>query len=191
MRTDEREDEIASSLARGDTRAAATAAIRGYGPQLLGYLTALLRDEDAAWEVFSGVSERIWRGMERFRGESSVKTWAYRIAWNAAQTFLDKARRSPERPLLSDEVSLIAASVRPSSTSRSPSKQEALLARLRAELTPEERTLLILRVDRELSWKEVASVMASESEAVDVAALRKRFERLRERLRRRVAEEKG
>ncbi|MBS2025790.1 MAG: hypothetical protein JST92_25600, partial [Deltaproteobacteria bacterium] len=90
---------------------------------------------------------------------------------------------------VADEV---RASVRSStSTSMSVSAMHDLVARLRAELSPAEQTLLILRIDRELSWKEVASVMAAEGEDVDPAALRKRFERLRVRIAERVAEEKA
>jgi RNA polymerase sigma-70 factor, ECF subfamily len=57
------------------------------------------------------------------------------------------------------------------------------IERLRAMLTPEERTLLVLRLDRDLSWREVAIVLEEEQgEPVEEAALRKRFERVKERL---------
>lgn len=49
---------------------------------------------------------------------------------------------------------------------------------MRRKLEPEEQTLLILRLDRGLSWDELATVMAPAS----AATLRKRFERLRERI---------
>lgn len=58
--------------------------------------------------------------------------------------------------------------------------------RLRELLDPEEQTLLILRVDRQMSWREIA-VILHDDEAADqprrVAALRKRYERLLARLR--------
>jgi DNA-directed RNA polymerase specialized sigma24 family protein len=56
------------------------------------------------------------------------------------------------------------------------------LEALRATLTPEEQSLLTLRVDRELSWREVAEVMAEEGRPADEPALRKRFGRLKEKL---------
>jgi DNA-directed RNA polymerase specialized sigma24 family protein len=52
------------------------------------------------------------------------------------------------------------------------------MAALRAELSPEDQTLLTLRVDRDLPWGDVADIL-DEAEP----ALRKRFERLKLRLR--------
>jgi len=61
---------------------------------------------------------------------------------------------------------------------------------LRAGLTPEEQSLLALRVDQGLEWAEVAAVLAGEGQAPSPAALMKRFERLRERLGK-LARERG
>ena len=52
------------------------------------------------------------------------------------------------------------------------------IQKLREELTADEQTLLILRVDRGLSWGDVADVMEIES-----AVVRKRFERIKDKLR--------
>ena len=48
--------------------------------------------EDLAQEVFI----RTWKGLDRFRGDSSLTTWIYRIAWNVCASFLDKKGRSLE-----------------------------------------------------------------------------------------------
>ena len=48
--------------------------------------------EDLAQEVFI----RTWRGLEKFRGESGLTTWIYRIAWNVCASYLDKKGRSIE-----------------------------------------------------------------------------------------------
>jgi RNA polymerase sigma-70 factor, ECF subfamily len=60
---------------------------------------------------------------------------------------------------------------------------------LRAELPVEDRTLLVLRLDRELEWDEIAAVLGAEGVPVSAAALRKRYERLKARLERRAREE--
>ena len=67
--------------------------------------------------------------------------------------------------------------------------------RLRAKLSPDEQALLTLRVDRELEWREIARVLADDELADDAAVtraaagLRKKFERLKEKLRRLAAED--
>jgi len=64
------------------------------------------------------------------------------------------------------------------------------VSRLRAELAPAEQSLLILRIDRSLSWTEVASVMSTPEEQVDARTVAKRFQRVKERLRK-LAESEG
>lgn len=67
----------------------------------------------------------------------------------------------------------------------------AEVAALRAELDEDDRMLLTLRVDRGLPWRELAQVFAEGDDAVldaaalerQAAALRKRYERLKRRIR--------
>ena len=53
------------------------------------------------------------------------------------------------------------------------------------EFIRKERTLLVLRIDRDLPWAEIAEIMDSRE-----PALRKRFERLKEKIRK-LAESEG
>jgi len=48
--------------------------------------------EDLAQEVFI----RAWKGLARFRGDSSLSTWIYRIAWNVCASYLNKKGRMPD-----------------------------------------------------------------------------------------------
>ena len=176
------EQQIASCLDRGDVKQAATEALRGYGPQILAYLAGVLRDDEAAAEVFSEFSEDLWRGIGAFRRESSFRTWAYRLAWNAARQLARDPFRKRGRRLMTSEWSAIAQEVRSSAATQRQFEIQGRLAKLRTALHPDEQSLLILRVDRELSWKEVAQVMSESETPLDEAALRKRFERLKARL---------
>jgi RNA polymerase sigma-70 factor, ECF subfamily len=169
---------VGALLDGGDTRAAATLLVRGLGPRLLGYLAAILRDEGAASEVFSMFCEDLWRGMAGFRRESTVRAWAYRIAWHAALRHLRDPHRKRTRPLVTDEVEALAAEVRSTTALHLRPAAKDALAELRALLDPEDQTLLILRIDRDLSWHEIAAILDDPE-----TALRKRFERLKDRLR--------
>jgi RNA polymerase sigma-70 factor (ECF subfamily) len=184
------EAEIARLLEAGD-RASATAAImRGYGPAILGYLAALARDEDRADDVFSQFSEDLWRGLPTFRRDASVRTWLYKLAWHAWLRQERDAFRRHGRPLVSDEMSRLVAEVRSTTALHLRSEAKDAVARLREQLTPAEQSLLVLRIDRGLSWSEVASVMSTPEERLDSQTLAKRFQRVKDRLRR-LAEEAG
>ena len=52
---------------------------------------------------------------------------------------------------------------------------------IRDALPPEDRMLLVLRVDRRLEWKDLARVMLGEDGEVTEAALAKESQRLRKR----------
>jgi RNA polymerase sigma-70 factor (ECF subfamily) len=184
------EPRILALLDGGDLSGAATEALRGYGPQVLGYLTAVLRDEDDAHDVFSQFAEDLWRGLPGFRRESSVRTWAFRLAWHAASRYARDPYRRRHRPILTTEASRIAEQVRSTLSTYAPGGRADRLLTLRASLDREEQTLLILRVDKAMPWEDVAEVLRADGEPATPAALRKRFERLKEKLGR-LAREQG
>src|SRR5207237_9098396 len=105
------ERRIGERLDAGDLRGAAEESVRGYGAEVGAYLRALLREEAAAEEVFSRVCEKLWRGLPSFRRQSSLRTWLYRLAWNAARDFQKEAARNPTRALRTTEISRIAAEI--------------------------------------------------------------------------------
>ncbi len=166
-------------LAAGDVDGAVTAVIEGHGPAVLGYLCTLLGDDDAQ-DVFAMFAEDLWRGLPGFRWECSLRAWCYRLAYHAASRFRrDPYRRRAER-IPSSAASRLAASIKPSGLA--PGSRLDRLRKLRDMLDPEDQTMLVLRVDRELEWEEIASVLSDEGTPVTSAALRKRFERLKDRL---------
>lgn len=178
------EERIASCLDRRDLAQAATEALQGYGPQIFGFLTAVLRESDAANEAFSEFSEDLWRGIGQFRRESSFRTWAYQVAWNAARQLIRDPFHRRGRRLRTSEWSRIAEQIRSSSTAVREAVIRDRLTQMKARLDQDEQTLLILRVDRELSWKDVAAVLSEPGVPLDSAAVRKRFQRLKTKLHR-------
>jgi RNA polymerase sigma-70 factor (ECF subfamily) len=179
----ELDDEVDAALASGVPVKGATAIARTLGPGLLGYLVAILHNEGDAREVFSQVLEEILTSIASFRGESSVKTWTYRIAWRTAMRYREAPERRRGRRLETAEVSALAEEARVSTASYQRTEVKDWLARVRATLSPEDQSLLTLRVDRRLSWAEVAEVMGAGDRAADLARLRKRYERIKDELR--------
>ncbi|MGZ3445067.1 MAG: RNA polymerase sigma factor, partial [Myxococcaceae bacterium] len=171
------EAEIGHLLETNDLPTAAEAIVRGYGPAILGYLAALARDEDRADDVFSQFCEDLWRGLPGFRRDSSIRTWAYKLAWHAWLRNQRDAHHRRGRPLAPEEVSRLAAEVRSTTAAHLKSETKDAVVRLRERLSPAEQTLLILRVDRGLSWSEVAAVMSTADEDLDAQTVAKRFQR--------------
>ncbi len=189
MARPEVETRIAQALQGGDHERAAAEAIRGFGPEILGYLSRVLGSRDDASDAFSFFAEQLWRGMPGFAGRSSVRVWAYRVAWSAAVRLRADAWFRKRERFPTSMASRVAGEVLSRSAVRRE-RESAHLARLRAALDPEEQSLLVLRVDRGLSWREVAEIMSGEGQTLDEPTLRKRFERVKTKLAR-LAEEEG
>jgi RNA polymerase sigma-70 factor (ECF subfamily) len=180
---EELERQIRAACDGGDFRGAATAAIRGYGPELFGFLVGFHRTEEDASEVFSVVAEAVWAGLDRFDWKCSFRTWSYVIARNASMRYRKHERRHARgRVSLEDaaDVSRLTAQARSDTASYLRSETKSRVAALREGLSVEERMLLSLRVDRELSWNDIGRVMHGE-EPLDDEALRREAARMRKR----------
>jgi RNA polymerase sigma-70 factor, ECF subfamily len=182
------EDLVQARLSAGDLHGAATVAIRELGPAVARYLRGMLRADADAADAFSDWAESLWAGIDSFEGRSSFRTWAFRLALHSALHVTDLAHRHRERRLATAEASVLAEEVR--TTALTHERRRRRLDELRAELAADEQTLLFLRVDQQLPWEDVAAVLSTPSTPVDPAAVRKRFERLKEKLRK-LARERG
>jgi RNA polymerase sigma-70 factor (ECF subfamily) len=191
----ELEDELRQSFEAGDFPCAATRALEGFGPEIFGYLLAVTRSTHEAEDAFSVFSEDLWRGFAGFRWQSSFRTWAYTLARHALYRSFDREGRRGV-PLSEAPLSQLEQRIREQTLSFLKTEAKDRFVELRNALDSDDRTLLVLRVDRQMRWEEVARVMLEEGEPTPevvrrkAVALRKQFERVKERLRI-LAEEAG
>jgi RNA polymerase sigma-70 factor (ECF subfamily) len=115
---------------------------------------------DFAQEVFL----RAYRGLHRFKGESALATWLYRIAVNVCLRRV-ASKSPPSEPLDDDRVDLSTSDADPvqSVLGRERARQ---VRRAIACLPPRQRTVLVLRVYQDLPHREIARVLGSSVGAV-------------------------
>jgi len=179
------EQQIRSMLDGHKKEQAAKLALEEYGKELLGWLCGVCGDL-AAQTIFDRFSKELPGELWAFSGQFAFRPWLYGIARKVAFRQL----RSPSR-----QDSPLGGSVMPqpgdhASDHRTWAKTQlnhSAFARLRDQLDPEERMVLILRVDRRMSWEDVARVMENpatgETLRESATRLRRYFHRTRERLR--------
>jgi RNA polymerase sigma-70 factor, ECF subfamily len=187
----ELEKQLEACLDARDFEGAATLAVRRHGAEIFGFLVALHHDRDEASEVFSQVCERLWLGLPGFERRASLRTWLYRLARNASHDQRLRARRRRE-------VSLSAALTRAVEETRERTRSflrtdvRNRFEELRRALPIEAQMLLILRLDKKLGWDELVQVLHGgetldgEALARESARLRKRFQVLKDKLRKQV-----
>jgi RNA polymerase sigma-70 factor (ECF subfamily) len=178
------DSEVADLLSAGDVSAATTLTLRAYGAELLGFLRGTLRPPHDPEDAFSVLSATVWRSLPSFEWRCSLRTWLYVLARRTVVRFVRGARRV-ELPLSQvSEISRLVAEIRATSLPTIAPIRDRF-TELRAQLDPDDQMLLVLRVDREMPWRDIAEVLADEGADVDrlAASLRKRFERVKVRIR--------
>ncbi|HEU4405333.1 MAG TPA: hypothetical protein VFS43_08605 [Polyangiaceae bacterium] len=180
----------------GDLRGALEATLKHFGPEVNGFLARASGDETLAAEAFSQLCEDICYGLAGFEWASSLRTWVYVLARNAlCRVRKREGRARRDLPLSLAEISSIEAHVRTATLPFLRTETRSAMDRLRDELDPADRELLILRVDRDLPWDEVARVTLGRMDADELtikresARLRQRFQSLKKALRQRARDE--
>ena len=88
--------------------------ISKYQEKIYWHVRRLMIDHDDADDLVQEVFIKVWKNLAKFRSDSKLYTWIYRIATNECITFLNKKKQRNQTPL--DEVveelseSLIASS---------------------------------------------------------------------------------
>lgn len=186
------EDRIAAHLTAGETETGVALAIDAYGPSLFGYLASRL-SRQAAEDAFQDLCEQLLLAAPRFEGRSSFRVWAFHLARGVRC----KVQRDPYRrrgqPLSASQIdALVERSARTVTAEwRRTDRQAALWQACRA-LSDEDQAVLLLRIEQQMSWLDVAQVVSdgpqsSEQLRLQAARLRKRFERTKDKLRTHLA----
>jgi RNA polymerase sigma-70 factor, ECF subfamily len=150
-----------------------------YADRLFMLLLRLLGDRSEAEEVAQEVMLRAWRGITRFRGQSSYFTWLYRIAVNEANRALEKRGRRPAAvPIGARELQLPASPAHDPARQAENSELRRALGQALGELPPALRTAIVLRDVEGLSTQEAAEIAG-----VTQAAFKSRLHQARLRVR--------
>jgi len=160
-----------------------------------GLVYRVVNDPADAADTTQDVFLKVFRGIRQFHGESSLKTWIYRIALHEAANrrrwwFRHKARETSIEPAESEAFSASENALHAALTDHADSPFDSVAHhevqhRVDEELrkVPEPyRTTLILRDLEEMSYEEIAEVLE-----ISLGTVKSRLTRGREALRQRLA----
>jgi len=180
---------LVSALQVGDERAYEQLIERFQNP-VYNLAYRLLNDQADASDVAQEVFLKIFRNVGNFRGDSSLRTWVYRIAVNEShnrrrwlfrhrrgetgidETFEDSDSR--EKPLMDSGQTPFDFTVN--------REAKILLEEALADINPVFRAALVLREIEDMSYDEIAEILE-----VSIGTVKSRIVRGREALRRNLA----
>jgi RNA polymerase sigma-70 factor (ECF subfamily) len=149
---------------------------------LFRYLQRHLREQALAEECFQDVWQRVIQARTRWRPEARFSTWLYQIAHNRLLDHWRAAKHRPRAPEDGDErITRIADHATPDHELSAFEQRRGLQLALE-DLPDEQREVVLLRLDRELSLEEIGEITGVGRETVK-SRLRYAIDKLRQRLR--------
>jgi len=109
-------------------------------------------DQDDLNDLYQETVLNLWKSFPRYRGDSTLNTWVYRIAMNTCITFL---RRSNARPQIVPMTANVASMVAEDNETAGQLRE---LYRLISQLGKLERALILLWLE-ERSYEEIANIL--------------------------------
>jgi RNA polymerase sigma-70 factor (ECF subfamily) len=165
-----------------------------YQGNVYGIVFRLLGNQNDASDVVQEVFLKVFRSVGSFRGQSSLKTWIYRIAVNEAHNHRRWFSRHCCREVVvedqsadhADSLKLAADPGRSPFDQALESENRTLIEQALDKINPVFRTAVILRDIENLSYEEIADILQ-----VSLGTVKSRILRGRDALRRELTLEHG
>ena len=150
-------DDLLTRARRGEP-AAVEALLREHYDMIHAVCHRMVHNPDSANDAVQNALIAVVKGLSRFDGRSSVSTWMYRIATNAA---IDEIRRTQRRPVPVADETLAAhgSSIDPTSEIAEHLDQQSRLTDALGRIPEEFRAALVLRYVADLDYAEMAEVL--------------------------------
>lgn len=153
--------------------------MRQYGNDVLRTAYAFVKNKETAEDLFQEVFIKVYRNLDKFRDESSVRTWIIRITINTAKDYLKSAYAQREIPVMEFPVE-------PAETQKEFEEIEnedtnACVKKAVDALPEAYREAVICVYYREMSVEEAAEALG-----VPAGTVKSRLSRAREMLRNRL-----
>lgn len=111
-------------------------------------------DAEERQDLFQEILIQLWRAYPKFRGESKISTWMYRVGLNTAISYFRKAKRRPQKSDLSSDLLQIANEGK----DEEYEEKARMLKDAISQLNKVERALVMLYLE-DKNYEEIAEVL--------------------------------
>lgn len=121
-------------------------------------------NEDDVADLYQEILVNLWKGFTKFRGESNIRTWIYRISLNTCISFERKKHRKVDTIPLTMDINLF-------DDSDDDTKQVQLLKNRINKLGHFDRAIVLLWLEN-LSYDEIGNIVGITAKNVSVRLVR-------------------
>ncbi len=111
-------------------------------------------NSDAHNDLFQEIAIQLWKAYPKFRGESKLSTWMYRIGLNTAITLYRKSKRS----IVTQDFESVLYRIESTSYDDTEEEQLKLMYKAIHQLTDIDKALIFLYLE-DVNYKEIAETM--------------------------------
>lgn len=133
--------------------------VKKYRQRVYYHIRRIVIDHDDADDVVQNTFIKVWKGLPKFRQDSQLYTWMYRIATNEALTFLKKKRTMLFLPLVNVEKQLEGKLE--SNLNVKPDHIEMKFQQALLKLPEKQRIVFNLRYYDEMPYEEMSRVLGT------------------------------
>jgi len=127
-----------------------------YQQKIYWHIRRLVIDHDDSDDLVQDVFIKVWKNLEKFRSDSQLYTWIYRIATNESITFLNKKKQRNNIPL--DEVSGELNETLVASDYFNGDKIQMKLQKALLTLPDKQRLIFNMKYFDELKYEEISEI---------------------------------
>ncbi|MDH0863801.1 sigma-70 family RNA polymerase sigma factor [Mitsuaria sp. GD03876] len=124
-------------------------AAQRHGPDIARFVAGYEREPARRQELLQDVHVALWQSLAGFRGQCSLRTWAYRVAHNVGASHVERSRKVAERGYLDLDDAEVEAIVSPDAGIESAERRIDLqrLFALIHRLKPTDREVMLLYLE--------------------------------------------
>lgn len=160
------EQDLLIELQQPGTRDQAfTRLVQAYGPLLHRHLSRMLPSASDVDDVLQNTLVKVFRNIDRFRGESKLSTWLYRIATNEALGWLRSRKRRNQRITTTDFVNTGSQQLLAEPYFNEQVAQKKLSMAI-ATLPAKQRAVFVFRYYDELPYREISEITGTSQGAL-------------------------
>ena len=133
--------------------------LQKYQQKIYWHVRRLVIDHDDADDVVQETFVKVWKNLAKFRNDSQLYTWIYRIATNESITFLNKKKNRNNISL--DEVNTELAETLASSSHFDGDKIQRKLQHAVLSLPEKQRIIFNMKYFDDMKYEEISEVLGT------------------------------